>query len=102
MGIKAVATGDFVEKAVATGDFGDVAVRDVASRPTRAALIRNFMSLQGEKGMPLSVIRSNWLQVKEKGVMVFSRMTLFSSARRYRGTKASYWWWYACAEGAIR
>jgi hypothetical protein len=28
-------------------------------------------------------------------------MTLFTSARRHRGTKASYWWWYACAEGAI-
>jgi len=29
-------------------------------------------------------------------------MTLFSSARRDHGTKASYWWWYARAEGAIR
>jgi hypothetical protein len=28
-------------------------------------------------------------------------MTLFTSARRHLGTKASYWWWYACAEGAI-
>jgi hypothetical protein len=36
-------------KAVVTGDRADVAVRDVASRPTRAALIRNFMSLRGKR-----------------------------------------------------
>jgi hypothetical protein len=90
----------------ATGEFAEVVVdagSDMRTRPTRAAVIRNFMSLQGEWRMLLSVIRSNCLQVKEKGVMVtLVGMTLFSSARRHRGTKASYWWWYACAEGAVR
>jgi hypothetical protein len=63
MGIKALATGDLAEVLVDAGS-------DVASRPTRAAVIRKFMSLQGKTEIPLSVIRSNCLQVKEKGVIV--------------------------------
>jgi hypothetical protein len=105
MGIKAVAIGDSARKAVVMGDsanVGVVASRAVASKPIRAAVTGNFMSLQGEAETLLSVIRTNRLQVKEKGVMVCPRMTLFSIARRHRGTKSSYWWWYARAEGAIR
>jgi hypothetical protein len=43
------------------------------------------------------------LQVKEKGANVPPIvMTSFSRACASRGTNASYWWWYASAEGAIR
>jgi len=62
MGIKDVALGD-------SASVGVVAGRAVASRTTSAAVTGNFMSLQGETETPLSVIRSNRLQVKEKGVM---------------------------------
>jgi hypothetical protein len=105
MGIKEVARGDSAKKEAALGDsanVGVVASRAVASKPTKAAVTGNFMSLQGEAETLLSVIRTNRLQVKEKGVMVCPRMTLFSSALRHRGTKSSYWWWSARAEGAIR
>jgi hypothetical protein len=68
---------------------------DAPSRAARTAAIRKFMTLREKRESP-SVIRSNCLQVKEKGVMVHRFvMTLFSSARyQHRGTNASYWWWY--------
>ncbi len=52
---------------------GKETVSRPASRPPQmtAAWIRNFMCLQG-KGKLSPVIRSNWLQVKEKGAIVRS------------------------------
>ena len=84
---------------------GKETVSRPASRPPQrmtAAWIRNFMCLQG-KGDALSSYKEQLVAGQgERCYRSLLGMTLFSSARRNLGTKASYWWWYACAEGAIR
>jgi hypothetical protein len=77
------------------------AARDVPTKAATRVAVRNFMSLWRKRRL-LSVIRTNCLQVKEKGVIVRSSMTLFTSVRvPFHGTNRSYWRWYSCAEGAI-